>query len=398
MKFTSTVMLMAGMLMPSITVAQTNSLEDTWNLLEPAFNYTNKEFQLTYKFSDTINVDSKTKATLYFYKDADNNCPNNCKSETQNNLYTGNGLTLLSSSIESTGEAFKTAKKEMVKVQLNTNVIDQDANAFVANVGGDAGTSEVKFCVRFGLCTADCGVDGSFEVNFLESLVKLTVDLRGEFTVTGIDVAPKAKITRTANQEYGLEAFQCSGKTAAGGTKYAVDLEPKFRQGDVITICVQPDVTARGDNIYMRQVEAFTYVLDGSTPVVDQAAIDITKIGAGGASAKGEMYGLTEIDDCRGEVACVIKTILFATFYTREGAVTGSGSATMQFGTAATRVRKLRGADERELQAADDVAGAGEFDVNFQIDSNDTFQGASGACSSMTILALFGSAAAALML
>ena len=152
----------------------------------------------------------------------------------------------------------------------------------------------------------------------------------------------------------------------------------------------------------MKEVEKFEYKLvaqDADTNKdVKQLAIDILE----NPNDRGVMYGLSEIDACRGTKACVIKTILFATFYTRKGTVTGTGTATMQFGTATadppTR-RKLRGAEQeqRELQA-DDVAGAGEFDVNFQIESDDSFQSASGASSSMTILALFGSAAAALML
>jgi len=298
-------------------------------------------------------------------------------------------------------------KTEKVAITLNTDKIDQDNDVFFP---GD-GTSSIKFCVRFGLCTGDCDKpDESYEVNFLESLVELIVDLRGEFTVEDISVAPKKKLKRTANQEYGLEAFQCKGKDIDGGKRYTnvePDVPPTFNQGDVITICVQPDSTALGDNIFMKKVEKFTYVLekeDESESVVQQPAIDIDNCDDNDDACLGEMFGLTEIDLCTGEAACVIKTILFATFYTRKGSVTGTGTATMQFGTAGsdgdTDVRKLRGASapERQLQAADDVAGAGPFDVNFQIESNDTFQSASGASSSMSILALVGSAAAALML
>jgi len=405
-------MLMAGIFMPSfINGSSTTSLEDTWNLEEPAFNYTNKQFLLTYKFSTFITSEDQTLASLYFYKDDLPDGPRNCKSETSANEYTTNvGLTLDENSLIETSDpsSYRDGKKETVAITLNTGVIDQDPDVFKA---GD-GTSSIKFCVRFGLCTGDCkDTDTSYEVNFLESLVELTVDLRGEFTVEGIDVAPKSKLKRTANQEYGLEAFQCKGKDAAGGTRYGQtedDATPTFNQGDVITVCVQPDSTAIGDNIFMKEVERFEYVLldpvesGGGESTIKQLAIDKDQA-IEGTNPFGEMYGLTEIDDCRGEVACVIKTILFATFYTRVGVVTGSGSATMQFGTTGSDgntdvTRKLRGA-ERHLQAGDeDVAGAGEFDVNFQINSNDAFQSASGASSSMSILALVGSAAAALML
>merc|ERR1712226_1705052 len=187
--------------------------------------------------------------------------------------------------------------------------------------------------------------------------------------VEGISVAPKDKLKRT------------------------------FNQGDVITICVQPDPTARGDNIYMKRIEEFTYVLmsDDPTPVptTTQKAIDVLDTTA---TAKGEMYGLTNIDNCEGETACVIETILFATFYTRPGTVAGNGRGTMQFGTAGAtpNSRMLRAGGDRALE--EDAAAEGDFDVNFEINSNDAFQGASGASSCMTVLALFGSVAAALAL
>eukprot|EP00980_Cylindrotheca_fusiformis_P011320 scaffold2614_cov57-Cylindrotheca_fusiformis.AAC.2 len=58
--------------------------------------------------------------------------------------------------------------------------------------------------VCYGLYT---GAGGS-----LETLVELTVDLRGDFNGPGISVAPEDKLQRTANIEYGLVAFQCTGK------------------------------------------------------------------------------------------------------------------------------------------------------------------------------------------
>jgi hypothetical protein len=81
------------------------------------------------------------------------------------------------------------------------------------------------------------------------------------------------------------------------------------------------------------------------------------------------------------------------TFYTRPGTVTGAGVATMQFGTVGGdgdfTQRKLRGSDaSRALQT--DEAASGDFDVNFQIASNDFFERNYGASSSLSILALVG--------
>lgn len=400
MKFTPIPMLMAVMLMSSIdsSASAGYSLAQKWNLEDPAFNYTDKTFQLTYLFSDFIGDPAQTKPTLYLY---------DCKDESkaQDNEYGGDALELKATNggISASGaNNYTKNKQELVEVELKpAELVDAEESGIFNDDDPDSAT--VKFCLRFSLCTADCSlVDGgtAYEVNFLESQITLDVSLKGTFEVKGITVEPKDKIKRTANQEYKLRAFQCAGKDSetTKGIEYAEGSEPSFAQGDVITVCVQPEDDALSDNIYMKEVEQFEYQLVAEVGDVNQdvkqLAIDITS-----SNDRGMMYGLSEIDECRGTRACVIKTILFATFYTRTGTVTGTGTATMQFGTATADRRKLRGAEQeqRELQA-DDVAGAGEFDVNFQIESDDSFQSASGASSSMTILALFGSAAAALML
>jgi len=406
MKFTPIPMLMAVMLMSSIdssaSEGTTHSLAEKWNLEDPAFNYTDKTFQLTYLFSDFIEKKSQTKPTLYLFE---------CKDESKDkeNKYEGVALALKTANGEisaSNANNYTKNQQELVEVELKPAELVKATESDIFD-DSDPDSATVTFCLRFSLCTDDCAnveAGTAYEVNFLESQITLDVSLKGTFEVKGISVEPKDKIKRTANQEYKLRAFQCGGKDSESGEgiPYATGEEPSFAQGDVITVCVQPEDDALSDNIYMKEVEKFEYKLvaqDADTNKdVKQLAIDILE----NPNDRGVMYGLSEIDACRGTKACVIKTILFATFYTRKGTVTGTGTATMQFGTATadppTR-RKLRGAEQeqRELQA-DDVAGAGEFDVNFQIESDDSFQSASGASSSMTILALFGSAAAALML
>eukprot|EP00980_Cylindrotheca_fusiformis_P012994 scaffold3241_cov125-Cylindrotheca_fusiformis.AAC.7 len=66
----------------------------------------------------------------------------------------------------------------------------------------------------------------------LETLVELTVNLRGDFNGPGILVAPEDKLQRTANIEYGLVAFQCTGKVAngAGIAKKKNLLEPSTKE------------------------------------------------------------------------------------------------------------------------------------------------------------------------
>lgn len=401
----------------TVTLSCAQTLEQKWNLEDPIFNYESetKEFTLTYLFSDLLplsvaNTADQTVATIYLANSPDDlAAADNCKMEGTDNTYDTLGAGklaigeggVIANPNAATGDdpdftIYETKKQEAVTITLDTAGIQLDSSVFSAPESG--GSARVAFCVRYGLYTDTPGQANSYEVNFLESLVIFDIDLTAGFTVDGISVAPKDKLKRTANQSYGLEAFQCSGKPDAVSPAVPLVQTVPFNQGDVITICVQPDETARGDNIYMKRIEEFTYVLmsEDPTPVATattQKAIDVLDVGA---TPKGEMYGLTSIDNCEGETACVIETILFATFYTRPGTVSGNGIGTMQFGTAGAtpNSRMLRG--DRSLEEA--AAGEGEFDVNFEINSNDSFQGASDASSCMTVLALFGSVLATLSL
>jgi hypothetical protein len=398
-KLTSIPMLMAATIVLPGAAAET--LEEVWNLEEPSFNYTDSTFVMTYRFSNAIQTTAQTKGKIYLYG-------NTAEADSVENCMQGDGLNsydpvdpvlVLSESdfVTSGDAAYDKGQKETVKVALDTLKVANDPDVWSDSGNG---VNLIKFCVRYGLYTGDHEQASSYEVNFLESLIELTVDLKGDFTVTGISVAPKDKLKRTANQDYNLEAFQCTGKTATGGVRRTDNNQ--FSQGAVITVCVQPDETAIGDNIYMKQVEYFEYfLLDAESGAITDTSPSQLAISEG-----SPMFGLTNIDNCQGEVACKIETILFAIFYTRTGTVTGKGSGTMQFGTTGAdgdiNNRKLRGsaADEQQQRTLQDVgvAAASEFDVNFQIASNDAFQGNSGASSSMTFLALVGAAAGALML
>eukprot|EP00980_Cylindrotheca_fusiformis_P022469 scaffold9342_cov163-Cylindrotheca_fusiformis.AAC.4 len=354
-------------------------LEERWYLEDPSFTYTGNTFILTYQFSRYLDGSpEQTYSQLYLYRDKENpnsafNCKqqqqrsNNTTTTTPNNEYTGSSLNLVESGIISSGATeYRTSRQETVIITMDTLGISQESEVFTDGNG----EARIDFCVRFGLFTGDYRDEQNFEVNFLETLVTLFVDLRGSFTVTDISVAPKEKLLRTANIEYGLEAFTCSGKTAEGGIPLPGSVP--FRQGDVISVCVQPTVEALVDNVDMRQVEFFEYILmeiDGVTESsTGQLAIDIENPAAG---PRGTMHGLTNMEPCQGQVTCMIQTILFASFFSRQGTITGRGSATMQLGnTESNLVRKLIGhhrsldEEEEETEVVD-----GDFGLEFNVQS-----------------------------
>jgi hypothetical protein len=124
-----------------------------------------------------------------------------------------------------------------------------------------AATNTIAFCIRYGLYTGDYTMGTSYEVNFLETLIELTVDLRGDFTVSDTVVATNANGA-------GIENLFSGGST-----------EGTFNQGDVITVYVEPDDDARRDSVFMREVKHFEYILleeDESTESnTRQLAIDV---------------------------------------------------------------------------------------------------------------------------
>jgi hypothetical protein len=209
----------------------------------------------------------------------------------------------------------------------------------------------------------------------LETLVTLTVDLTDGFEIGSIAVEPKDKLVRTANQVYQVVGFRC------GANNVLISDTIPINQGTVVRVCVTPDAEATADGIKMRSIDIFTW--SRTLPaVVTQAAI----ISRGTVAANQ----LTTLDPCRGNDICSFETILFANFYTALGIVTGSGVASMQFGTNTSR-RLRSGAAGRSLQADDEVAGASEFDLDVSIAKDNAIPdgpgyGSASGASSMSLM------------
>jgi hypothetical protein len=152
------------------------------------------------------------------------------------------------------------------------------------------------------------------------------------------------------------------------------DLTP-INQGTVVKVCVTPDAEATADGIKIHSIDSFTWSRALPAPGVTQAAITARDTVAANQ--------LTTYTVCRGLAICSFESILFAKFYTALGSVTGSGVASMQFGTNTSCLRSA-GASGRNLQD-DEVAGASEFELDFPIAKADDVQSTSGACSMGTM-------------
>jgi hypothetical protein len=266
-----------------------------------------------------------------------------------------------------------------ITIDLDPTSISQNSNIYSEDTTVGAVTAEIRFCLRFELHTPNY-LETSVEVNFLETIVTLTVDLSDGFEIGSIAVEPKDRLVRTANQIYRVRAYQC-GVDQEELTQPQKDATRV--QGSVIKVCVTPDDEARGDGIFMRSIDSFSFIRDQTADnPVEQVAIE-------NQLAAANLLTSYDDDQCKGILVCHFSTILFANFYTSVGSVDGTGIASMQFGSA----RRLR-SDDRNLQ--EDSAAAAEFELEFGVAATlETPSGASsiGAMLITGLLALSGVAA-----
>jgi hypothetical protein len=374
MKYTALFAVTTAAVASAQTDAQRNlaTLAEKWNLTEPVFAFDSNTFTLTFPVTDYINT-GMASYSLWTAPD--------CQSSGGTSLQTSDiwaehtlnentalaaasdfdkesaGYSMLDSGVFNGREAIVSAEFDPQTIsasQIYTQAVNDD-NQMIA---------EIVFCVRFGLwTTSSLGVTTPVEVNFLETLITLTVDLTDGFQIGAINVQAKERLIRTANQAYEVRGYECSQLSTDPLTD-----EEKARprnQGEIIHVCVTPEEEAQTDGIFMRSIDDFTFTR-GTT--IQQLAIENN-------AEAGNLLTSYSSGGCIGTLVCKFSTILFAQFYATPGTVAGAGVATMQFGN--TRRRALRtGGDARELQ---DQAGAAEFDMQFDVTQADARVNDSGA-------------------
>jgi len=245
--------------------------------------------------------------------------------------------------------AGKTAR---VPINIKPETIASDTDVYTATNDNGAKGATIVFCVRFGLKT----LGGSpIEVNFLESIVTVTVDLSAGFDVDDINVEPKDQVSNTATQTYEVDAYMCE----SGSDTAVADSEAALSQGSLVTICVKPNTEAIADGIKMQSIDSFEWTRDSETQVAIESGVAAANL-------------LTTFDEaaCDGGDYCQFSSILFAAFYSSAGQVTGSGVSSMQF--ANRRSRDLRQAtNDNSIRALQQTAATSEFDMTINIRAND---------------------------
>merc|ERR1712196_366838 len=176
------------------------------------------------------------------------------------------------------------------------------------------------------------------------------------------------------------------------GDAPVADAAAALNQGSLITVCIKPDADGISDGIKMRTVDSFEWTRDATTQTAIESGV-----------AAGNL--LTSFDEasCEGGDYCQFSSILFAAFYATEGQVSGSGVASMQFGTTGRRLEEGNddGLRRRGLQQQE-AAATSEFDLAVSLAAVDDgpamLQTAAGASMGTLFAALLASVGAVVAL
>ncbi len=366
------------------------TLAEKWNLTEPTFVYDSNTFSLTFPVTDFINS-GMPQYSLWTAPD----CQSDGGTSLDNSDIWATSPTLVENAalvaanvFGSTGTQLDSGifngREATINAAFDPQTISQ-SDIYTEGVVNNQVVAEIRFCIRFGLWTTTEMVTTPVEVNFLETLVTLTVDLTDGFEIGAIEVEPKDRLVRTANQAYEVRGYECTADSFEPLPE-AQRLLPR-NQGEIIHVCVTPEDEAQTDGIFMRSVDDFAFT----------RGADIRQVAVEGNREAGNLLTTYDFAACEGTLVCRFSTILFAQFYATPGSVDGEGVASMQFGdikTGDTR-RQLRA--ERELQT--EGAGAAEFELTFDVNKaearTESGAGSTSVAAGMTMVAI---AVAAVML
>ena len=348
------------------------TLAEKWNVTEPTFAYDSNTFSLTFAVTDFINS-GMAQYSLWTAPDCQSDGGTSLDSSdiwstppslVENaalaaaNVFDGTDSTQLDSALFNGREA-------TINAAFDPQTISQ-SDIYTEQVVNDQTVAEIRFCIRFGLWTSSQMVATPVEVNFLETIVTLTVDMTNGFEIGSIEVEPKDRLVSTANQAYEVRGYECSANSFDPLSEAQQQL-PR-NQGEIIHVCVTPADEAQTDGIFMRSVDDFAFT----------RGTDIRQVAVEGNREAGNLLTTYDFAGCEGTLVCRFSTILFAQFYATPGTVTGEGVASMQFGntkSGQTRRGRQLVRSERDLQEATDGAdadagagaGAAEFDLTFDV-------------------------------
>jgi len=254
------------------------SLSDKWAVDDPVttFDAETNTFTLTFDVDDSI-AQANVVATIW----------------EQGCMEGGNKL-LAADGIEGTATAVDITGKATLTFDLSTEILAQNGDVFTPLPAENS--AEMKICARFVLQTDD----GSFEVNYLETIITITFDLTAGIALEGFSVQIKEKDDpngSTFDKDYDVEAYLCNPDIPS------VELTGLFfTQGSVISVCVTPSAQALEDGLFLESIDTFNWVRG----FIEQPAIE------GSVQASNQ---LTSFVCAPGSIYCAFSSVLYADFY-----------------------------------------------------------------------------------
>ena len=260
MKFTTSTIFFAIFATAKATQVQDRALAtlaDKWSIADPAFAIDGLAFTFYYPVSNFIDQNQ----AYYEVYDA------GCKAGA-NLISTGITssplIDVTVGSVTDDGAFLISGDTVQVPIAINPVTIASNLDVYTETTTDGSIGASIVFCVRFGLNTPGASPQ---EVNFLESVVTVSIDLSSGFNIAAVNVTPKDKLINTASQAYTVEGYMCN----LGTDTPVTDATTALTQGSLITICVKPTAEGIADGIKMRTIDSFEWTR-AATPT--QAAIE----------------------------------------------------------------------------------------------------------------------------
>lgn len=246
----------------------------------------------------------------------------------------------------------------------------------------DIGFGIMRMMVRSSLGFEDQPTGGYYEVNFIETIIKLKYKLTaGVFTLAKIQVKPRIQ---RSGEEIPLvaEAYYCNPDDIESRTNPTRERpreittygpppigSESINQGQLLTICISPDDQTYSDGYYLKKIKNFdwNHMVDTT---VEQEAIENNEPSTNALTLYSPV-------NCDGEEWCYFQTMLKAPFYYTPGAVKGSGEVLFQYGPNDDD-RRLEATEVDEIlrRLQDNAGSPANVNVGIFVGGNDQGPGA----------------------
>jgi hypothetical protein len=152
----------------------------------------------------------------------------------------------------------------------------------------------------------------------------------------GIVINPKKPLNLTratskfnASEYYNVIAYLCDDDLEQLTASNEQVTFVRSQGSATLKVCIERNAKCVRDSVYMRRIDAFSWFRDN----VRQIAVAPVNLPADN--------GLTEVHCVRGSHKCWFETLLMAGFFTTPGLVSGSGAASLQFGSSSSATRRF---------------------------------------------------------